>query len=70
MNGQIDSKRIAKNIKELRVKKKLTQEELAEQVGYSRRHIIRLENYGTMNLDIVNIFARIFNVSAISILSN
>ena len=70
MNEIIDSRRIAKNIRELRINNKLTLEELADSIGYSLRHIMRFEKEGTMNLAVVNMFARFFNVSVKSILFN
>ncbi len=70
MYEEIDSLVIAKNIKALRLKAKLTQEQMAEQLGYSLRQYRRLETNGTHNLGILNLIAYTFNVSAIGILEN
>ena len=68
MSKHIDSQMIGKTIKSLRKANNLTQEELAEIVGYSVRNIRRIENYGTTSIDVVNTFADVFKVSAIDIL--
>lgn len=68
-NYFIDSHMIGKSIKNLRLKCHLTQDDLADLVGYSVRHIRRIENNGTSNIDIVNTFAAIFKVAAIDILN-
>lgn len=68
MSKYIDSQMIGKTIKSLRKANNLTQEELAEIVGYSVRNIRRIENYGTTSIDVVNTFADVFKVSAIDIL--
>ena len=66
----IDSLRIAENVRNLRVLNSLTQYDFAVAIGYSRRQIIRIETEGTKNLDTINVIAKFFNVSALSILSN
>ena len=68
-NYFIDSHMIGKSIKNLRLKCHLTQDDLADLVGYSVRHIRRIENNGTSNIDVVNTFAAIFKVAAIDILN-
>lgn len=69
MNGQIiDSSRIAFRIKQIRKSKGLTQEEMGEKLGYSQRQVRRLESSGTMNLEVINTLARVFNLSTKSIL--
>ena len=68
MSKLIDSQMIGKTIKFLRKVNNLTQEQLADMVGYSVRNIRRIENYGTTSIDVVNTFADIFKVSAIDIL--
>lgn len=68
MRRLIDSQMIGQTIKSLRKAKNLTQEELAEIVGYSVRNIRRIENYGTTSIDVVNTFADVFEISAIDIL--
>ena len=69
MSKTIDSRLIGHTIKHLRLSKNWTQDKLAEIAGYSVRNLRRIENDGTTNIDIVNIFADIFDVSAIDILS-
>lgn len=69
MSKYIDSYLIGKSIKSLRLAKKLTQFELAAIVGYSVRNIRRIENDGTGSIDVVNTFARAFEVSALDILN-
>lgn len=66
----IDSLRIAENVRNLRALNSLTQDDFAVAIGYSRRQIIRIETEGTKNLDTINVIAKFFNVSALSILSN
>ena len=68
MRRLIDSQMIGQTIKSLRKAKNLTQEELAEIVGYSVRNIRRIENYGTTSIDVVNTFSDVFEISAIDIL--
>ncbi len=68
MRTLIDSRLIGTSIKNLRKSRNWTQEELADRVGYSVRNLRRIENEGTVNLDTVNTFADIFEVSAIDIL--
>ena len=69
MEKTIDSFRIAENIKFLRISNNLTQIELAEALGYSERQIRRLETNGTFNLEVINLIAMKFNISALDILS-
>lgn len=68
MSTLIDSQKIGKTIKSLRMANNLTQSELADIIGYSVRNIRRIENYGTTSIDVVNTFAEFFKVSAIDIL--
>ena len=70
MNKTIDSKGIARSIKDVRLKNNLTQIEMADVLGYSERQIRRLETDGTFNLEVLNLIALTFNVSVIDILSN
>jgi len=65
---QIDVNLIGQSIKSLRLANNLTQQQLADLVGYSVRNIRRVENYGTNSIDLVNAFAEAFKVSAIDIL--
>ena len=69
MSMLINSLMIGKSIKTLRVANKLTQSDLADLVGYSVRNIRRIENEGTVSIEVVNTFASIFKVSAIDILN-
>ena len=68
MNGYIDSYGIAKKIKNVRVKKGLTQLEMGELLGYSERQVRRLETEGTLNLGVINLIAKAFEISLKSIL--
>ena len=68
MFERIDSKIIAKNIKCLRIGANLTQEQMAEQLGYSLRQYRRLESNGTYTLGRLNLIAYTFNVSVWGIL--
>ena len=70
MNKTIDSKGIARSIKDVRLKNNLTQIEMADVLGYSERQIRRLETDGTFNLEVLNLIALAFNVSVMDILSN
>ena len=70
MNKTIDSKRIARSIKNVRLENNLTQIEMADILGYSERQIRRLETDGTYNLEVLNLIAITFNVSILDILSN
>ena len=69
MSIKIDSRLIGKSIRALRLSRRLTQDQLADVVGYSVRNLRRIENDGTTSIDIVNTFAGIFEVSALDILS-
>lgn len=68
MSVLIDSRSIGQTIRALRKRSRLTQSDLAEDIGYSVRNIRRIETDGTTNLDVVNVFASYFNVSAMDIL--
>ena len=70
MNKTIDSKRIARGIKNVRLENNLTQIEMADVLGYSERQIRRLETDGTYNLEVINLIAKTFNVSIMDILFN
>ena len=70
MNKTIDSKGIARSIKDVRLQNNLTQIEMADVLGYSERQIRRLETDGTFNLEVLNLIALTFNVSVMDILSN
>lgn len=68
MSTLIDSRLIGKSIKHLRLSRNWTQEYLADYVGYSVRNLRRIENDGTSSIDVVNLFADTFGVSALDIL--
>ena len=69
MRKLINSRMIGKTIKTLRESKHMTQSEVADLVFYSERNIRRIETNGTNNLDVVNRFAELFDVSALDILN-
>ena len=69
MSKLIDSHLIGQSIKNLRLSRHLTQEGLADIIGYSVRNLRRIENNGTGSIDVVNTFADIFGVSALDILN-
>ena len=67
---EIEKKIIGDNIKKLRIMNNLTQDMMANIIGYSDgRQIRRLETEGTMNLDIIVCIAIKFKVSPLSLLS-
>lgn len=69
MSNLIDSRLIGKSIKALRLAAHLTQDVLADDIGYSTRNLRRIETDGTTSIDVINTFADYFNVSAIDILN-
>lgn len=69
MSKLIQTRLVGKSIKHLRLVRNLTQDQLADIVGYSVRNLRRIENDGTTSIDVVNTFADIFGVSAIDILN-
>ena len=69
MSVLIDSRLIGRSIKHLRLSRNWTQEYLADSVGYSVRNLRRIENDGTSSIDVVNLFADRFGVSALDILN-
>ena len=68
MSRLIDSRLIGNTIRQLRLQRHLTQNELAETIGYSTRNLRRIETEGTTNIDVVNTFAEYFGVEALDIL--
>ncbi len=68
MEKTIDSLRIARNIKRLRLENFMTQEDMANVLGYSERQVRRLETQGTYNLYVINLIAETFDVSILDIL--
>ena len=69
MSKLIDSRLIGQSIKHLRLSRNWTQEYLADSAGYSIRNLRRIENDGTSSIDVVNLFAGLFEVSALDILN-
>ena len=69
MSNKIDLHLIGQSIKALRLSRRWTQDQMADIVGYSVRNLRRIENDGTDSIDIVNMFADIFQVSALDILN-
>ncbi|MBO5711984.1 MAG: helix-turn-helix transcriptional regulator [Acholeplasmatales bacterium] len=70
MRKTIETSKIAKNIKSVRLSNKLTQFEMADILGYSERQIRRLEANGTSDINVINLIATKFDVSALDILSS
>ena len=68
MHNSIDIRMVGETIKQLRLSRNWTQDRLADAAGYSVRNLRRIENGGTVSLDVVNTFAEIFQVSAVDIL--
>ena len=68
MEKTIDSLKIAKNIKRIRLINFMTQEDMANILGYSERQVRRLETEGTYNLYVINLIAETFDVSILDIL--
>lgn len=68
MNMTVKLNIIADNIRKVRLDNQLTQIEMAEILGYSERTIRRLETNGTNDINVINLIATAFKVSAQSIL--
>lgn len=68
MSGDINMLNIGVNIKELRKSNHLTQDDLAQMLGYSLRSIQRLEREGTDSISLIINVAKVFNVNLESIL--
>lgn len=68
MCTKIDTVLVGQAIRTLRVRNHLTQEQLADRVGYSVRNLRRIESTGTTSIDTINVFAEAFDVSALDIL--
>ena len=69
MSKIIETSLIGEAIKQLRLSRHWTQEDLADRTFYSVRNIRRIENEGTKSIDVVNTFAELFEVSALDILN-
>ncbi|MDD4211890.1 MAG: helix-turn-helix transcriptional regulator [Bacilli bacterium] len=68
MNQIVEIRTIALNIKNLRLSRNMTQFDMGDLLGYSDRQIRRLEKEGTMNIEVVNLIAKVFNIPVESIL--
>lgn len=68
MSMTVELNIIAESIHKLRIDNKLTQIEMADVLGYSERTIRRLETNGTNDINVINLIATVFKVSAQSIL--
>jgi transcriptional regulator with XRE-family HTH domain len=68
MLKELDVFKIAENIRELRLANGMTQFELSELLGYTERHIRRLEANGTYDIGVINLIASTFNIPVIEIL--
>ena len=64
----IDAHIIASNIKSLRERLNLSQEDFAWKLGYSDRQLRRIERDGTNSISVINYIAETFSVPALSIL--
>ncbi len=69
MSELVQTRLIGRSIKNLRLSRNWTQDYLADTVGYSVRNLRRIENEGTTSIDVVNMFAKAFEVSALDILN-
>ena len=69
MSYKLESRVIGQTIKSLRQSRNWTQDYLSGLTYYSVRSIRRIENAGTTDIDVVNVFAEAFGVPAIDILS-
>lgn len=68
MNMTVELNIIAESIRKVRLENNLTQIEMAELLGYSERTIRRLETNGTNDINVINLIATAFKISAQSIL--
>lgn len=68
MKGQLEQQQIARILKQLRVEHKLTQQELADLLYCDIRQVRRYEKDGTEKLSVINLYAIVFNISALGIL--
>ena len=66
---QFEQKNIAQCLRTLRVRKGLTQQQLADLLYCDIRQVRRYETVGTDKLSVINLYASIFKISALSILS-
>lgn len=69
MKGQITREGLARALKKIRVDNHLTQQELADMIYCDIRQIRRYETEGTDKLAVVNMYAEMFDLSSLSILS-
>jgi len=61
---------IAENVYNLRKEKGVTQNEMADELGYNVRTIRRIESEGTNKIDVINDLATYFKVTALDILTD
>jgi transcriptional regulator with XRE-family HTH domain len=66
---QFDAQRFARLVKKNRERLGLTQQELAELLYCDIRQIRRYETNGTERLSVINLYASVFNISALGILT-
>ena len=69
MRQLIDTRLVGQTIKHLRQERHWTQDQLADIAGYDQRTIRRFEASGTSNIETINVFAEVFEVSALDILA-
>ena len=60
---------VGRAIKYLRTSRQVTQEYMSDRLHYDIRHIRRLENEGTYNIDTIISIAKVFEVDALDILT-
>ena len=65
----ICKKDIARILKSIRQENNLTQQQLANLFYVDVRQIRRYESIGTSSIEIINLYAKVFNTSTINILS-
>ena len=64
MNKELDFKEIGERIQKCRIKKKMTQAELAEKIDTNQKHLSRIESgYHRSSLDTIVSIARALDVS-------
>ena len=69
MKGQINQKNLARVLKNIRLVRGLTQEDMATALYCDVRQVRRYESVGTDKISIVGLYAEVFNLDLISILS-
>ena len=69
MKGLVEQTKLAGVFKKIRLANKMTQEDLACALYCDVRQVRRYETVGTDKITIVNLYAEIFNLDTLSILS-